>query len=217
MAGKLTLIGLTGYKQHGKSTVAQRLVDEHGFVRLSFAGPLKDMADRINPVVGIHAYQDGDEFIAEPVHLDVAREQYPDEGDLKDAYPLYRKFLQTLGTEGLREIDENFWVQLMDKAVGDVFREAQRNYLEARIVVDDARFPNEAAYFAELNKSLWVDAAVWQVTRPGAGTPEDAHASEAHVGKLGEERHLKNAGTIEELNELVDAIVAPYLTEEEGK
>ncbi|MEG2778877.1 MAG: hypothetical protein RR905_06320 [Aurantimicrobium sp.] len=211
MAGKLTLIGLTGYKQHGKSTVAQRLVDEHGFTRLSFAGPLKAMADRINPVVGIHAYQDGDEFVAEPIHLDVARAMNPDEGDLKEAYPLYRNFLQTLGTEGLRAVDDLFWIKLFDAQLAELYRSGVD-----RVVVDDARFPNEAEYF-HVGKENGMTAAVWQVTRPGAGTPEDTHASEAYVGKLGEERHLKNAGTIEELNELVDAIVAPYLTEEEGK
>lgn len=211
MAGKLTLIGLTGYKQHGKSTVAQRLVDEHGFVRLSFAGPLKAMADRINPVVGIHAYQDGNEFVAEPIHLDVARELYPDEGDLKEAYPLYREFLQRLGTEGLRAVDDLFWIKLFDAQLAELYRSGVD-----RVVVDDARFPNEAEYF-HAGKENGMTAAVWQVTRPGAGLPDDTHASEAYVGKLGEERHLKNSGTIEELHDLVDAIVAPYLNDVEGK
>lgn len=206
MAGNLIIIGLTGYKQHGKSTVAQRLVDEHGFTRLSFAGPLKAMADRINPVVGIHAYQDGEDFIAEPIHLDVAREQFPDEGDLKEEYPLYRLFLQRLGTEGLREIDESFWVQLLDAEVSKLYFNGG-----TRVVIDDVRFPNEADYFKSM--SNFATTGVWQVTRPGAGIPDDTHASEAHVGKLGETRHLKNAGTIDELNDLVDAVIAPYLTE----
>lgn len=215
MAGKLILIGLTGYKQHGKSTVADRLVEEHGFFRLSFAGPLKAMADRINPVVGINAYQDGDEFIAEPIHLDIARVAYPNEGDLKAAFPLYRVFLQRLGTEGLRAIDDNFWVKLLDEAVGNFYNANDLAGLDTRIVIDDVRFPNEANFFKALhNEELDLHTAVWQVTRPGSPVPEDTHASEAHVGQLGEERHLKNAGTIDELNELVDAVVAPYL---EGK
>lgn len=212
MAGNLIIIGLTGYKQHGKSTVAQRLVDEHGFTRLSFAGPLKAMADRINPVVGIDLYQDGETMYADPVHLDVARDLFPNEGDLKEAYPLYREFLQRLGTEGLREIDENFWIQLLDREVANVFLgDDHRPGRDARIVIDDVRFPNEAEYFKSM--SDFATTGVWQVTRPGAGIPDDTHASEAHVGKLGEARHLKNAGTIDELNDLVDAVIAPYLTE----
>ncbi|GAA1411844.1 hypothetical protein AUR04nite_00730 [Glutamicibacter uratoxydans] len=207
MAGKLTLIGLTGYKQHGKSSVADHLVKKHSFTRLSFAGPLKAMADRINPVVGIHAYQDGDEFVAEPIHLDVARELHPNEGELKEAYPLYRLFLQRLGTEGLREIDDLFWIKLLDAELGSLYKAGV-----SRVVIDDARFPNEGEYF-HAGKDEGINASLWQVTRPGAGIPDDTHASEAYVGRLGEERHLKNAGTIEELHDLVDAVVAPYLNE----
>ena len=36
------LIGLTGYKGVGKDTVADYLCAKYGFIRLSFAKPLKD-------------------------------------------------------------------------------------------------------------------------------------------------------------------------------
>ncbi|WP_346921376.1 hypothetical protein [Glutamicibacter creatinolyticus] len=210
MAGNIIIIGLTGYKQHGKSTVASQLEQEHGFTRLSFAGPLKEMADRINPVVGINAYLDGDEFIAEPIHLDAARASCADENDLKSRYPLYRLFLQRLGTEGLRKVDDSFWLKLMDETIGDLVQRGQR-----RFVIDDARFPNESELIGSY-RNFGMVSALWQVTRPGAGIPNDPHPSEAFVGQLGEARHLKNSGTVEELNDLVDAVVAPYIEEAEG-
>lgn len=37
------IIGLTGYKGAGKSTLAQQLVERHGFAVRKIAGPLKDM------------------------------------------------------------------------------------------------------------------------------------------------------------------------------
>lgn len=211
MAGNIIIVGLTGFKQHGKSTVAERLESEHGFTRLSFAGPLKEMADRIDPVVGINAYQEGDEFIAEPIHLSAARASCADEGDLKARYPLYREFLQRLGTEGVRAVDDTFWLRIMDSTIGYLVTQGVR-----RFVIDDARFPNEAELIKGYTDFKMV-SALWQVTRPGAGIPDDPHPSEAHVGSLDEERHLKNAGTIEELYDLVDAVVEPYIAEAEGK
>lgn len=215
MAGnleQLIIIGLTGYKQHGKSTVAQRLVDEHGFTRLSFAGPLKAMADRINPVVGINSYEEDGYVVSKPIHLAQARLTHTDENDLKEAYPLYRLFLQRLGTEGLRAIDDGFWVGLLDAQVAG----HAINKGVTRFVIDDARFPNEAEYFKGMAEQ-GVVAPVWQITRPGAETPKDSHTSEQHVGNLNEERHLKNAGSVDDLNALVDAIVAPYIEEAESK
>ena len=48
----MNVIGLTGFAEVGKSTVAGYLVKEHGFTRLSFAAPLKKMLRQLNPIMG---------------------------------------------------------------------------------------------------------------------------------------------------------------------
>lgn len=187
------LIGLTGYARHGKGAVAAHLVEHHGFVKMSFADELKAMARRINPIIG---WGHG-----EPIYMSEAFEMEDGVEDrVKEWYPEYRRFLQRLGTEGIRHVVPTFWIDALKNRI-----EAHQATFDSRIVVDDARFPNEAAVFTDL----------WRVSRPGFETGADPHESEQWVGKMGENRHLKNNGTLEDLGILVDAVVKPIL--QEGK
>lgn len=184
------LVGLTGYARHGKGAVAAHLVEHHGFVKMSFADELKAMALRIDPVL---AYN-GDT----PVWLSDALENVEHREDaLKEYYPEYRRFLQRLGTEGIRSVDPEFWV----KRLADRILAHRAEDENSRIVVDDVRFPNEAALFLDL----------WRVSRPDYHIEGDAHLSERFVGMMDENRHLKNSGTLEDLGILVDAVVKPLL------
>ena len=45
------IIGLTGYAQSGKDTVAQVLVDNYGFNRVSFADPIRKLLYETNPML----------------------------------------------------------------------------------------------------------------------------------------------------------------------
>lgn len=184
------LIGLTGLARHGKGAVAAHLVEHHGFVKMSFADELKAMARRIDPIL--------DTDYKGFVRLSDAFEFYKGREDtVKAQFPEYRRFLQRLGTEGVRSVDPEFWV----RALADRILAYQRANKDSRIVVDDVRFPNEAALFTDL----------WRVSRPGFETGADPHESEQWVGKMGENRHLKNNGTLEDLGILVDAVVKPLL------
>ena len=115
------LVAFTGPAGAGKSTAAQHLVDKHGFVRVRFAGPLKDMMRAI----GL-----GEAEI---------------EGALKERPSVLlggktpRHAMQTLGTEWGREcIGPDFWTGLWGRIARDVMNEG------GRVVVDDCRFENEA-------------------------------------------------------------------------
>ena len=46
------IIGLAGYAQSGKDTVAKFLVENHGFERVAFADPIRDLLYELNPIVG---------------------------------------------------------------------------------------------------------------------------------------------------------------------
>ena len=120
-AGVPTLVALTGRAGSGKSTAADYLVEEHGFVLVKFAEPLKNM---------LRALGLSDEEI---------------EGSLKEqrcsllAGRTPRHAMQTLGTEWGRDcIGADFWIGLWERIACDVLDHG------GRVVVDDCRFPNEA-------------------------------------------------------------------------
>jgi hypothetical protein len=192
----LILVGLTGKAGAGKDTVADRLVDKHGFKRMSFAGPLKGVLDQMNPIIGFDLYN-----TQSAIHLRDAMDKYGEEA-VKKLYPEYRRLLQKLGTEGIRSLDNDFWI----KAAAKMIKEEAN---DARLVFTDCRFPNEAKAIQEAG---WVGnyilplpsptAELWQIHRDveRQGEVVEAHASEAHVGQMGEERLILNNGTIADLH-----------------
>lgn len=124
------LIGLTGKAGAGKNTVADIICELiPGAEQYSLAGPLKEMALRIDPLI----WEDCEYGIKR--HL---AEVVADSGwDTAKQLPEVRRFLQRLGTEGVRgTFGDDAWVDLMWKWWGKS---------PAKVgVVTDVRFPNEA-------------------------------------------------------------------------
>ncbi len=156
-AGEPFVVGLCGPKTSGKSTVADVLVRERGYRRVSMAEPMKKMVSALmcyttcNPWVG---WQD------EWLYGD--RKETPCKA-LCGQTP--RHTLQTLGTEWGREcLGEDFWVRIAQERIAA---------LGGFVVIDDIRFENEAAL---------CDILV-RVERPGCGG-EDGHSSETGEGLL---------------------------------
>lgn len=165
-----TIIGLTGYAKHGKDTVGAVAVEEFGFTRFAFADLLKSMALTLDPIVYIDheaekVIQWRSEYarlkpLVEHVGWDVAKEA-------KEV----RRFLQVLGTEAVRDhLGQDTWVTA---TFGSFFG-------AHRVVITDARFPNE---FAAVKRH----GVLIRVTRRNAdGTPYDNglgtdHPSEQHI------------------------------------
>lgn len=169
----MTVIGLTGWGGSGKSTAAEMLVEDHGFTRVSFAGPLKRMVFTLDPII-----TDDGQRLSQIWEL-----HQGDERHIKTWYPEYQRILRTLGTECVRAEDEDFWVRAMG------------NRLEADVdyVIDDVRLPNEAALVKTLNPD-----GLWNIYRPDMEAPSD-HLSEQLAGKLGETLWISNDGTLGKL------------------
>jgi len=179
----MQVVGLTGFAGSGKSTVAQYLVEQYGFTRLSFAAPLKKMLRTLNPM------------LEEPIDGEVVRLSdlfaLYTENELK-AGPFgdeYRRLLQVLGTDCIRAVDEDFWVKAALAQITD----------NGKYVFDDCRFPNEAFVISTINP-----LGLWNVTRPGY-EPVNGHASEQHAGNMGERLWLHNGLDIEGLHDQIDA------------
>lgn len=198
----MIVIALSGLARAGKDSVADVLVKDFGFEKRSFAAPLKEMARKLNPIIGWDLYNPGRQIL-----LNEALERYG-EDSVKQIFPEYRRLLQVLGTDCIRSLAPNFWVDAAKASLTDP---------NGRYVFTDCRFPNEAEMVIALNDQpepcpVFGEScehpgdhvgAVWQVSRPGIELSEDAHESERHVGLMGEEYQIINDGTLEDLAEAV--------------
>lgn len=146
-----TIIAFTGLAGAGKSTAAAHLVSRHGFQRVRFAGPLKSMM----AALGLSQEQIEGSEKETPCAL------------LGGKTPRYA--MQTIGTEWGRDlIDSNLWIRAWQSALAKV-------PTGVGVVVDDCRFPNEAAAVQAAGGILV------RIERSGAGAGAAGHVSEAHA------------------------------------
>lgn len=127
------IIGLTGYKGSGKSTVAKFIADEYGFKRINFKdGLVREMKEKFPNLLDEIAYsvsmlQQYETGIGESLTVSDLFELKP---------PLMRKLMQEYGTEVRRADYSDYWVNMWRKS-------ASSKYVGS-VVVDDVRFLNEA-------------------------------------------------------------------------
>lgn len=181
----MTIIALTGYAEVGKSTVANYLVEQHGFTRLSFAAPLKRMILTLDPYVSSSF---DDQFYRVSEILEAHGET-----EAKKLFPEYRRLLQVFGTDCIRAEDEHFWIYAAARQMTDP---------TADYVFDDCRFPNEAQFILDRSPE-----GLWNISRPGF-EPVNAHISDQHAGNLGETMFITNDRTVEMLHTDIDAALS---------
>ena len=174
--------------QSGKSEVAEVLCEQHGFVLVKFADPVKDMTRSFLRMAG------APEALCERML----------EGDLKEQVipglgKSTRHLLQTLGTDwGRDRVSANVWVNLTVDRL--------RHYLRAgrSVVIDDMRFPNE------LEAVLAMGGVPVKIIR--RGVPRyNAHPSEGLLDNY-PMATTDNSGTLGDLR--YTASILPQLLEE---
>lgn len=174
----MILMGISGRKRHGKDTFAARLVERHGFTRVAFADPMREMALALNPI------------ISEGWRLAALVETFGWEE--AKANREVRRTLQRLGTEAGRGVlGDSIWV---DTAM----RHARR--LGDRVVFTDCRFPNEADAIRDAG------GQVIRVNRPAFPDDGDPHPSETALDRYPFDDLVLNDGTVEELHAIADRI-----------
>lgn len=211
----MIVIGLSGYLGSGKTTVADILVRDHGFTKMAFADPIKDMARALNPIVGYDIYQcdcgDPEEMEFEEVRLNDLYDGFGYDHETIKESPWgdeVRELWQRFGTETVRAVDPDFWVNAALKALADQDSE--------RVVFTDVRFPNEAKLIHDLNGPWFAEGelsfsriagSVWQIARYETQPDglEDIHESERYVGMLDEDVVIVNESDLDDLAETVKA------------
>lgn len=166
----LVLIGLTGPKGAGKDTVADFLVEQHGYTKLAFADALRievckafDVAEFVlteretkeHPMSALALNRCMDSEFIKHVHGDLHKPRSP------------RQIMQWWGTEYRRANNPHYWLDAFTTRFVKVHRDGQN-----RIVVTDIRNANEAELLCELG------ASILQIIRPGFEPEPGEHSSE---------------------------------------
>src|ERR1700682_3461688 len=125
------LIGISGFINSGKSTVAAQLTKEYGFKKDSFATSLKDACALIFDWP--RDMIEGDTAESREWR-DVVDQWWANRLNIPDFSP--RLALQLVGTDALRNhFNEGIWFMTLENRI--------RKNPEQHIVISDVRFPNE--------------------------------------------------------------------------
>jgi len=167
------IIGLSGYAQSGKDTVAKFLVEKRGFKRVAFADPIRELLYELNPKVDFEV--DGGSwnirYLVDNYGWDEAKQSLE-----------VRRLLQTLGLGARNIIDEDIWlIKALRTMSGD------GNY-----VVTDVRFQNEAVVLRTSG------AKIWRVERDGIIAVNE-HISENDLDNWEFDAYIHNNFTKEDL------------------
>lgn len=173
--------------QCGKTTAAEHLVKEHGFIPLRFADALKKMLETLMTEAGIPLSQSWDLLRGNAKEVPIAAL-----GGVTG-----RKLMQTLGTEWGREsVDEDFWIRVMDGKLSSLPR-------TQRIVIDDMRFPNE---YDMLKEKGAIMVKVFRGVRPDTSAGF-VHASEGALDHHDFDFEISNNSDLSVLYGKMDSIV----------
>jgi dephospho-CoA kinase len=177
------IVGLSGYAQSGKDTVANHLVEHYGFTRIAFADSIREALYRLNPSLPDVPDLPG-------VTLKSAVDSMGWEF-VKNISPHTRALLQRFGTEVARDLwDEDFWVDLAMKKASSL----------DKVVITDVRYPNE------LEAILKANGDVWRIIKPNIA-PVNRHASEVALDHYQFNRIILNDTSLENLYATVDYLI----------
>ena len=181
------IIGLTGYAQSGKDTVANVLVERYGFTRLAFADKIREYLYETNPMY--------DSIVGEPLFVRAKVDR--DGWEEAKKSPHIRRLLQTSGVAARKLFGEDFWVK---QALKDI--EFGGDY-----VIADVRFENEA----DAIKST--GGQIWRSKRLGVD-PVNGHISETQMDGYPVDQIFVNNTTVDDLEVLIKTRMSGYAKSE---
>lgn len=167
------IIGLSGYANAGKDSVAQILVEKFGYKRMAFADAIRDILYTLDPLTnnGLHVKSVVDDY-----GWDIAKQ------DIE-----IRRLLQVLGTEvGRNVFGDDVWVDVLISKLEPM----------DKVVITDVRFQNEAREIHNLAGVLW------RINRDGVSAVNE-HISETQMDQYLFDEIVDNDGSLEDLENTI--------------
>ena len=184
------LLLIHGLKYSGKSTLAERLMDHHGYVRVKMADPLKNMVRSLLRDAGIDP-----DVIESYVEGDLKEVPIPELGGTTS-----RRLMMTLGDEWRNMHGHLLWANIAAAKIQSLLAERKK------VVVDDIRYQFELEAMSRFNPFKWV------VTRGNLHFEpygEDRHPGERPMPVDWFDCHVRNDyATKQEAWDFIDGLVA---------
>ena len=195
------IIGICGLIGCGKGTVADILVEEHNFKKLSFADKLKD---GVATVFGWdRSMLEGD--TQQSREWREQRDEFWSKETKRNITP--RIVLQEFGTDCMRHgFDDSIWVSMVKQ---ELIKNPTKDF-----VIPDVRFPNEALMIQKLNGCVWrairgPDPVWFRMYQDIGVEPKDVHESEWRWANVNFNAQVSNNGTLDDLkNQVQDHLVS---------
>jgi hypothetical protein len=213
---KLNLIGISGLAGSGKSTVADIILENPNYIAINLADPIKRFA--------MDVWGFSEEQVFGPSQFRNAPDPRYETSPGNFLNP--RLTLQTIGTQGVRAIDDNAWIRYAIRVAKTLLEAKPKEYCYSSkngldsyieqcpqgeferiegfpakvfgVVIGDCRFRNELKSIREAGGKLI------RVIRPGAGLQGSfgLHQSEAEMSEIPDSEFdviIQNTGTLEDL------------------
>ena len=176
----MLLVGLSGYAQSGKDTLAGFWKEDHGFQTLAFADPLRELLYQLDPVV----HTDNETFDFTRLSWVIDSLGWDKAKGTADKSPLgVRAHLQRLGLAARSVLGPSLWVDaLVPRITASLLNGGD-------VVITDVRFPNEAQAIKDLG------GLILRIERPGTG-PVNQHPSETSLDSYRFDAYVQNDSTL---------------------
>ena len=189
------IIGLCGTQGSGKDTVANILISEYGFVKLTFASTLKDVV-----AILFSWPRDLLEGLTEESRL--WRETVDDFWSEKLSIPSFtpRKSLQMIGTDLFRiHFNNDIWINIVENKIGATLK----NNPNTNIVISDCRFANEFSLIKQ-----FPDSHIITILREKNIIQNLAHSSETEWVNYNFDAILQNDNSIDDLKSNLKSLLS---------
>jgi hypothetical protein len=189
------IIGLCGAQGSGKDTVANILISEYGFVKLTFASTLKDVV-----AILFSWPRDLLEGLTEESRL--WRETVDDFWSAKLSIPSFtpRKALQMIGTDLFRiHFNNDIWMSIVENKIGVMLK----NNPNTNIVISDCRFSNEFTLIKQ-----FPDSHIITILREKNPINNLYHSSETEWVNYNFDAILQNDNSIDDLKSNLKSLLS---------
>jgi hypothetical protein len=190
------IIGLCGAQGSGKDTVANILISEYGFVKLTFASTLKDVV-----AILFSWPRDLLEGLTEESRLwrETIDDFWSEKLSILGFTP--RKALQMIGTDLFRiHFNNDIWISIVENKIGAMLK----NNPNTNIVISDCRFANEFSLIKQ-----FPDSHIIMILREkNNSTNKLVHSSETEWINYNFDAILQNDNSIDDLKSNLKSLLS---------